>query len=293
MKTYELEGNEAYYQSFFESLKDLQTPLISWQVEVDGSKNVLRVQVADFHLQSRGITFSTEEAGNSFFNTGLVFFFSKEKHAIFKAQVGMLPAELMKLDEDEIEEFTNKYQLDKSEFFVKGHGFANKKSAKQMVRGKGEANIQTAGYMKYEAEHTTERIDTKWHMSSMSKRDADLFETELSFILIDAEDEKYASKRATPRARPPKGKQILVSKSGGADHLKNQSYSLFDLSRGGVSFLTSIEAEFEVGTQINILGFDSNEFDEPMIADVRAVRETDETRSLFKVGCSFNDLTNE
>lgn len=287
MKTYSLINHKEEYDLLFESLKEGRESFLSWQIRDDQTKNIIISEVDDFSVEDNQLKLKAVDQNEKMFNTGVVFFFVKSELIIFKANAGELPPEFKKLDEKEAQDFATRYKLDQEEFFVKGHGLANKVEENQFVRGKGEANISDKGYMRFKSENTTEHIDKNWRISSMSESDHALFETELSFIELDAEDEKYASKRAAPRARPPQGKMVKVGSSENPSDF--DFYSLFDLSRGGVGFLSVTEDEFEIGAQINILGFDSNEFDRPMVAQVKAIRETDETKSLFKIGCAFTD----
>ncbi len=284
MRTYNLEADIDKFQELFDQLKSAHTSLITWRVRDDGTKDILTSEVVDFDISQAKLVldFGKENEG---FSNDMIFYFIKSELVIFKAPAGELPKEFKKLDEEEALDFSRRYQLDQEEFFVKGHGFANKINDHQLVKGRGAANIHEKGYLKFESQSMTDHIDNKWRMSSMSEHDSALFETELSFVELDAEDEKYASKRAAPRARPSKGKMVKVAQvdnNSGFDF-----YSLFDLSRGGLSFLCLTESEFQINTQINILGFDTNQFESPMVVEVKAIRETDESRSLFKVGCSF------
>ena len=118
----------------------------------------------------------------------------------------------------------------------------------------------------------------------MSKKDSELFEQELSFVTLDEEDKLFADQRAAPRARPPKDKMVCIQFG---DKSVGEMYSLFDLSQGGLGFITENPERFEVDQTLNILGFDNNGFETPMVVVVRAIRETDSTGSQFKVGCAF------
>lgn len=132
---------------------------------------------------------------------------------------------------------------------------------------------------------SNEKISTAWHVKSMSKSDAALFEKELSFITLDEEDKKFEGQRSTPRARPPEGKMVTVEVS---DQSRPQStHPLYDLSQGGFAFLVFAKDEFNTGEDVMIKAFDTKKFDVPMNAKVMAVREADEMGIQYKVGCQF------
>ena len=131
----------------------------------------------------------------------------------------------------------------------------------------------------------TEKIDSAWHSKSMSKKDAALFEEELSFVTLDEEDKIFEGKRAAPRAKPPEGKMVTVQID---DASRPQStHPLYDLSQGGIAFLVFAKEDFNPGEILHVKAFDTKKFDEPMIAEVKAVREADEMGIQYKVGCQF------
>jgi hypothetical protein len=99
----------------------------------------------------------------------------------------------------------------------------------------------------------------------------------------------YAEQREAPRSRPPEGKMMTLCKQNNPD--SPGSYNLFDLSRGGFSFLVFSQSDYEKDDIIDVLGFDAQKFDSPMKAKVMSVREADEMGIQFKVGCKF--LTDE
>lgn len=114
-------------------------------------------------------------------------------------------------------------------------------------------------------------------------RDREIFEAELSFMALDEEDAIYADQREAPRARPTEGKTVTLKL---ADREPSE-YSLFDLSRGGLSVLAFFEGEFEKGDVVYITGFDDKQLDEPMKAEVKSLRPADEQGMQFKFGMMF------
>ena len=143
----------------------------------------------------------------------------------------------------------------------------------------------TPKHLRYEAK--TEHIQTKMVVKFKSKSDQMLFEKELSFISPDEEDKIFSVKREAPRARAQKGKLIIIARNSQPD--ETQRYGLFDLSRGGFSFVVKEETKFTQGDLLNVVGFDHEEFDNPIFAKVMGVNPIDQLGSEHKVGCKFLD----
>ena len=68
-----------------------------------------------------------------------------------------------------------------------------------------------------------------------------------------------------------------------------EMFSLFDLSQGGLGFITTDKDKFEINQKLNVLGFDNQSFETPMVVVVKAVRDTDDSGLIFKVGCAFQE----
>jgi c-di-GMP-binding flagellar brake protein YcgR len=92
------------------------------------------------------------------------------------------------------------------------------------------------------------------------------------------------NQRGAPRARPKKGKMVVVKPTAQGDEY---TYPLFDLSMGGLAFLSTEPNLFVVGEQMEIMGFDEKSFDDPMIAVIRVVKELVEMKGQHKVGVQF------
>ena len=123
-------------------------------------------------------------------------------------------------------------------------------------------------------------------MAERSERDKDFLSTELQPVSLDEEDKLYADKREAPRARPKKEKYIKLR----LEEKRDTHYlKLFDLSQGGLSFITHNLNEFPKGSTIQILGFDSFDLDDPLIGRVMSHRAIDELEVEWKVGVKFDD----
>jgi len=203
------------------------------------------------------------------------YFFFKDQKIIFKSSLSDssensflidFPAELKNLEETEVKELDINGYLDQNVFFVAGAGRAN-----------------DPGLMS--ADLSADKMSTKWTMNSMSSKDSELFAQELSFVTLDEEDRIYADKREAPRARPPEGKTVGVIKK---DHPETVlDFPLFDLSQGGLGFLIEDKDLYQVGDHLLVTQFGSKAFDQPMEVEIKAIRDTDQSATTFKVGCAF------
>ena len=64
-------------------------------------------------------------------------------------------------------------------------------------------------------------------------------------------------------------------------------YTLHDLSQCGMGFIIYDKDEYELEEIVHIVGFDENNFEAPMVVQVKAIREADELGVKYKVGCAF------
>lgn len=123
-------------------------------------------------------------------------------------------------------------------------------------------------------------------MSERTQRDKDFLNRELDLLTLDEEDKLFADKRESPRARPKIDKWVsLLTENADGPHL----YRLFDLSRGGLGFITMELNLFPVDTKITVLGFDDFNLDYPLFAEVKSHRPVDELEIEYKVGCKFDN----
>lgn len=289
MKSIQLKNNSKEYKNFFSEIAESNTAIISWQVGEDQSRTIRTCQISSFEIENNFFESVFIDKKNDLFNLGTIYFYIESKNTIFKAELvsvndekqkSTLPTELKKLNEDE-----SKSLLNEMKNFVKGYGHANILTETTRVSGAETEKNNANNHMRYNSNNSTDHISTKWRMTSMSKHDSELFETELSFVALDEEDKLYADQRAAPRARPPKNKMINIQHPTIED--KSIFYSLFDLSQGGLGFIVLSADEFQVDQKLNVLGFDDKQFDSPMVIVVRAIRDVDESGALFKVGCAF------
>lgn len=98
------------------------------------------------------------------------------------------------------------------------------------------------------------------------------------------EEQVYSSLREAPRARPQAEKKVSLYKTGEPD--SRAVYQMFDISRGGLSFLVSQEDLFQKGDYIEVVALEDDELDTILIGEVMNIRTQEET---WKVGVKFVD----
>ena len=99
-----------------------------------------------------------------------------------------------------------------------------------------------------------------------------------------AEEEVYSEIREAPRARPRVEKKVALYKSGYIE--LRAEFNLFDISRGGLSFLVADENQFRKGDFLEIAALEGEELEIILIGEVMSVRSQDDS---WKVGIKFID----
>ncbi len=128
-----------------------------------------------------------------------------------------------------------------------------------------------------------------WRVKSAprSARDSAIFDEQLASITLAEEDKLFADKREAPRARPKVDKIIGLRHFGKLG--EEQSYKLFDLSRGGMGFLSYVDGAFKKGDIVQLTNMDGQELDDPIRGEVMSVRDLMPEQVGWKVGVKFVD----
>jgi hypothetical protein len=105
-------------------------------------------------------------------------------------------------------------------------------------------------------------------------------------VSLDEEEKLFADKRESPRMRPKSGKLVKVMKKGES---KIIIMKLFDLSQGGMAFLTMNPNDYPKGSEIFVTGFDAFDLDDPLVGTVMSHRNVDELNLEFKIGIKFHE----
>jgi hypothetical protein len=99
------------------------------------------------------------------------------------------------------------------------------------------------------------------------------------------EDEIFAAQRAAPRARPKKDKKVTLKLLDSSE--KVFTYSLFDLSTGGMGFNITNRDMFQKNDKLLVTAIDGKDLDKNMIGVIRNIRE--DGPNAFRVGVQFVD----
>ncbi len=264
-------------------------PMVAWAGLNAASRVVKQIKILNVDNEDESLVFSSADGSPFQFSQKLIYFFSEEQSLIFKATLKTegenlivnQPEQVMALEEDEKQKYQELINGFLSELNA---GTPDPLSSFSLDDDDDEKTVDAEENIAITA---GEKVAEDWFKSIMSEHDASLFETELSHITLEEEDQMYEGMRASPRAKPPEGKTLTVQVK---DESRPQStYSLYDLSRGGLSFLVFAKDEFAVGEVLLIKAFDVNKFEEPMEAEIKVVREADEMGIQYKVGCEFKN----
>jgi hypothetical protein len=258
-----------FFKKVFKQLVAAQSNIVLWQVSPQsGGRQISHCQINNFNFESNKIFFQFNV--NGFLSDSLdLYGYVPDAGFIFKSWIEeiressltiKIPDEIKLLDDQELIQIHGSIGLDLPDIW----------KLKTMDLGLDEG------------------LSDIWRVKSMaqrSTRDQDLLNEEFSMSL-DEEDRLFASQRESPRARPKGDKWVKVDNFSGNGAVL---YKLYDLSRGGMGLISSIDANFFKGQDIKILGFNEFELDDPLFGQVMSVRPIDNSQIEFKVGVKFSD----
>lgn len=271
MNVIKLESGLERYHSVFNRLINESVVLVTWQLDPESGKRIITEStVAEFRPQNDDVKyhFISEE---SLVPTLPVYFYVENDELIFKSfirevsdlYVSMtLPLEIHFLEEAEVKVIRTK------------PGLSTYWGSKRM-RG-GGPNYDNLG-----SSHVVAKT-----MAQRSSRDQEFLNQEWNMPSLDEEDLMFADKRESPRARPKVDKWVKIRRAG---DVGVNMYKLFDLSRGGMSFVAIGDTHFTKGSEINVTGFETFDLDDPLVGKVMSLRPMDETQIEYKVGVKFDE----
>lgn len=266
MKLISLETGFLAYQKLFKLIQQKQSPLIVWQVAQDGKRTVTESHLSSFSVESKSLYFGLPKKGDLHIDLP-IYVYSEEEQIIFKSKIfemknGLvsvfLPLEIQLLEEPDVD--TIQQGLGKE---IQTRWKSKRIPIREVI--KPDYLILTS-------------------MAHRTSRDKDFLKNEFDFMTLDDEDKMFAEKRESPRARPKAEKIVKLSCELDND-VKSQK--LFDLSQGGLSFITYDTQLYPVGSRIKIVGFEDFVLDDPLVAEIMSHRPVDELQLDFKVGCKF------
>ncbi len=271
MNVIKIETGLDRYRTVFNRLIDESVVLVSWQVDpASGQRMITEASVTEYHPQKNQIHFlfiSDEDLEPSL----PVYFYVENDELIFKTSIQEitplyvsmnLPLEIHFLEEAEVK-------------VIRGQPGLSTYWGSKRMRG-GGPNVDNLG-----SDHVMVKS-----MSQRSSRDQEFLNSEWDLPSVDQEDKLFADKRESPRARPKNDKWVKIRKAGTRGV---SMFKLFDLSRGGMSFVAIGETDFPKGSEINVTGFETFDLDDPLVGKVMSLRPLDESQVEYKVGVKFNE----
>ncbi len=254
------------YQKIFSHIQSNHSPVVIWQVNGSGERNISESRLNSFHLQTKLLHFELPSDYQMKADLPL-YCYSEDGQFIFKTDIKdvrnnvfslQVPIEIKLLEDPDVT-------------FIKGSS------------GVDLAPVWRTKRLIIDEDQKPEMIVKA--MSERSARDQEYLNMEFQ-LTLDEEDKMYADKRETPRARPKVDKfvKLLAETSEQQHYLK-----LFDLSQGGMGFITLEPDLFPKGSKILVLGFDEFDLDDPLIGQIMSHRPIDDGQIEFKIGCKFDE----
>ncbi len=270
MKVINSDTGTAEYQRIFRFIQRNQFPLTTWQLH-DGKRIIGTTSLASFHLKNLSVAFTFLEQFSLdpslplyFYSENLQFIFKTEKSEIRGSQlVTAFPLEIKLLDESETIESFNKLGVDISTTW---------RTQKLVLEGPEVYSTYMGRVPK--------------PMAERSSRDQNFLKDEFDMLSLDEEDKKFADKRESVRVRPKAGKIVKVMLK---DDPNIHVMRLFDLSQGGLAFISQDLGPFPKTSEVIVIGFGEFDLDDPLVGMIMSHRPVDESEREFKIGIKFND----
>lgn len=259
------------------------SPMVAWETN-DSGRIVHDVKLGEINNDTEQFVFKGVSLG---FKSDTIFFYCKDQSVIFKTSLVSNDGNQIVVKIPDVMKELEEADRGKVEGMIQAfENNAKKDEPQELAAGLNEAGqiVDSFGF-------ANNHEDEDWLTKTLSEHDANLLREELSYITLEEEDEMFADKRATPRAKPPEGKMITVQVENNAR--PQSTYMLYDLSQGGLSFLIFTQDEFSVGETVYIKAFDTKKFETPITSVVKAIREADQLGIQFKVGCEFVENSSE
>ena len=272
MRVIKSENGFLAYQKLFRQLELSRSVLLFWQLNPDsGRRQVSESTLRSFNLDKGAIYLELPK--DSVINSELpIFCYAEEGQFIFKTTISSVkennftlnvPPEVKLLEGSEITSIRAQIGVDLSSIWL----------VKRFQEEDENGFASSVNFGKATA------------MNERSSRDQNFLNNEFDNVSIEEEERMFADKRESPRSRPKVEKWVKVkSLTNHQVHL----LKLFDLSRGGMSFVVINPLLFPKGSSVEVLGFDEFDLDDPLGGKVMSHRALDETQIEFKIGIKFN-----
>ncbi len=250
------------YEKIFKVVQAQKQRVVIWQIHESGHRTIYESELISYSADSKILYFQPpkEEIRKAL----PLYFYLEEQGVIFKSQ----------MEEASTAHLTV--------------GFPNEM---RQVEEASKAGLYNSSHVstKWMAKSSTERINDVILVKSMkdrTSRDQDFLNEEFGTVTLDQEDKLYADKRESKRVRPKDDKLVKLVRKG---ETKIHVTKLFDLSRGGMGFLTFTPDDFPKTSQVYVLGFDVHELDDPLVGTVMSQRPVDGSNIEYKIGVKFDE----
>lgn len=245
------------------------TVLVLWQVSPEtGERSILNSRLNSYHVES-GLMHFELNSGIKFRSQLPLYCYSKSGQFIFKTDIRDMKANVFSVG------FPQEIKILEEPDIILVKGVAGEDLA-QAWKTKSFNLDQSSGsdVMKVKS------------MAQRSSKDQEFLNAEFNSVSLDEEDKMFADKRENPRARPKKDKWVKVVPESSEEV---QFLKLFDLSQGGIGFVSMDSQLFPKGSKVRVVGFDEFNLDDPLIAQVMSHRAIDDLQIEFKIGCKFDE----
>lgn len=270
MKVIKSDSGFLVYQKIFKHLHANQSPLVMWQLLDSGERLITDSRLNSFNLESGLLHF--EKTTDNLRSESPIFCYCEDGQFIFKTEIQSikdgvfslsLPTEIKLLDESDVNIIRGQIGVDLSTTWKT-----------KRLNLDSSSDSDGPDYMKVKS------------MAERSSRDQEFLNNEFDSVSLDEEEKMFADKRESPRARPKIDKWVKI-KTSLSDEI--HFLRLFDLSRGGIGFLTTDVELFPKGTAIQVVGFEEFDLDDPLVGKIMSQRPIDDTQVEFKIGVKFNE----
>ena len=242
------------YQKFFSDLLRLETEVVVWQLsDTDGNRKVYRTVLTGFKTEQGRLHFQSKDGVAFDFKDEVRFCWAEKDGVIFKTRAIREQSDGLSME------------IPEKLCFLDGPEVQAFKNA---------------------TEHTqnTSTWKVKRLPNPRSEKDRGIFEEGLSAMALSDEEKYFSNKREAPRVRAKGDKKIIVA----AERNLTQAfeYALYDLSRGGLAFLSYSLDSFKKGDLVHVLEIEKKRLDLPLVGEVMSVRKLDEEEA-WKIGVKF------
>lgn len=246
-----IKNTDQNFLNHFERLKSARFQFLLWQVEEGGNRQTTSAKLHSV-VADKALHFIQTSQDLSMLSEGIVYLFCPNDNSICRSTVVDHSETLILSWPQEI------MILDNQDFLSVVKNLMPQSKDYMLVNGFYDGEKRSA-------------------------KDLELIYDQINYTALDEEDVAFKERRESPRGRPKFQKEVELSLSGKESH--KGRFELFDLSRGGMSFLSGSEAQFPPGSVVDIYTFNEQILEVPIKGQVMSVRELEKKK--FKVGIKF------